>query len=106
MIERKERFIDIDGIYGNVRCSAYDADNFKHSTVKIDTKTGLYITEPEEGEGLPNGMTRDDYFRIALLSVLNDISKSLEKDAYVNVKNLELDKVILKLCETLEKVNK
>lgn len=85
----------IQGIYGHVEIPICDIvenqDGVKATWDKrcdVDFETGEEIegTDATFEDGLPLGLTKDDYFRIALLDKLGNIADALRGDNYVKVK--------------------
>lgn len=86
--------IYLQGIYGEtdihrLKNSNFceDDSNLYHNGRHLKVSTNETV-ESYANDGLPEGITKDDYFRIALLNVLRDINDNLKSDKYVSVKDV------------------
>ena len=102
----------IEGIYGEVNyhrvLSDKEAETSKYAYREINTQTGVKGESEYNIEGLPSEITKDDYFKMALLDVLRGIKDEIRKDSYVNIKSPNIsieryvDEALSKLSEDIK----
>jgi hypothetical protein len=107
------KIYDIYGIYGSIehlmQSPKQNEDKISYDCCERDIKTGEKISVSEDINGLPDGITKDDYFKMALLKVLGEIRDEIRKDSYVNIKSPSInidacvDEAVKKLVSTLDK---
>jgi len=86
----------IDGVYGQVKYGDIDLNGeyypsrYNSEEVSFDTKETISSTE--ELNGLPEGISMDDHFKMALLQRLDSIEKKLNNLQSIAV-NVTLDNI-------------
>lgn len=77
----------IDGKFGRAEYDILEQQNGKDTTYNIEERddTGNYLDFKNFIEGLPEGITKDDYFRMVLLGAI----RSLKNSTYKNGNNMK-----------------
>ena len=87
---------EIDGVYGKVTYSDINLNGeyypSRHNSEERDINTKETISSTDELNGLPVGISMDDYFKMALLQKLDNIEKKLDNLQNVSV-NVTLDNI-------------
>ena len=99
---------EINGVYGNVTYGDinlngnYYPSRYNSEERSLDTRETISSTE--ELNGLPEGLSMDDYFKMALLQKFDSIEKKLDNLQNVSV-NVTLDNIsnefLMKLASLL-----
>jgi len=87
---------EINGVYGNVTYADINLNGeyypSRHNSEERDINTHKTISLTDETNGLPNGISMDDYFKMALLQKLDNIEKKLNTPQNITV-NVALDNI-------------
>jgi len=81
---------EINGVYGNVTYTDLNLDGeyypsrYNSEERSIDTQETISFTD--ELNGLPEGVSMDDYFGMALLQRLDNIERKLNTPQTINIK--------------------
>jgi len=86
----------INGVFGEVTYTDVDLNGeyypSRHNSEERDINTKETISSTDELNGLPVGISMDDYFKMALLQKLDNIEKKLNALQNVTV-NVTLDNI-------------
>jgi len=81
MIGKTYKTTRINGIFGEVNIDSIQIDNeyskTRHYEEEMDIETGKEINFKDETLGLPDGISIDTYFKMALIQQLESINRSL-----------------------------
>jgi len=104
---------EINGVYGNVTYAELDLDGvyypsrYNSEERSVDTQETISFTD--ETNGLPEGVSMDDYFKMALLQRLESIERKLNTPQTINI-NCAIDGVSKgtfdEIVKTIKELNK